>query len=239
VSGSLDVPNCWSGPFDLHPDFFAAVPAIGPSAVQTQNDALEIRIQNGGDLEAFSDGLLILVDDAGLVRGEPDANGMPRPSLLGKSLSVSLPAGVTPPGVPIQAVANPAVVHASLYLERTCRTQNSALYAMDQVTLNPDGTCDRPEGGEIPLSCGGTSATSGPVRPIGRSTITFQNLFDGNPDESNAGQRYTNVTAMELYLADPREICPGGLGPPPPCRGHLTGWFHFYFQRGKPAQPFP
>ena len=37
----------------------------------------------------------------------------------------------------------------------------------------------------------------------------------------------------------PREICPGGIGPPPRCRGDLKGSFKFYFERGQPAQPFP
>ena len=47
------------------------------------------------------------------------------------------------------------------------------------------------------------------------------------------------VIGVPFYLADPRQISPGGLGPPPPCWGHLKGNFHFYFQRGRPAQPFP
>jgi hypothetical protein len=67
--------------------------------------------------------------------------------------------------------------------------------------------------------------------------MTFYSLFDGNPDESNAQQRLTDAT-FDLYLADPRDICPGGVGPPPRCQGHLTGYFRFYFERGSPAQPF-
>jgi hypothetical protein len=180
--------------------------------------------------------------------------------LLGTPLIVALPPGVLPPGVPITPVANPRIVHATLYLNHTCRTQNDALYAMDAVTVT-DEECDRPEGGEPPLPCGAPavgSADGGAFPPpdaggtadagappgtgggnIRQSTITFQHLFDGNPDEANAGERLTNVSDFEFYLADPREICPGGVGPPPPCRGHLTGHFNFYFQRGRPAQPFP
>src|SRR5579884_2371433 len=146
VTGVLDVPLCWSGCFDLKPDFFAAVPST--------SDALQLRIQSGGDYETFSDGLAILIDDAGEIRGDPRADGTPRPSLLGQTLYVTLPPEVTPPGVPVKPVASPAVVHAALYLERTCRTQNVALYAVDAVTLNPDGTCSRPAGGEPPLPCG-------------------------------------------------------------------------------------
>ncbi|MDB4995449.1 MAG: hypothetical protein JWM74_2881, partial [Myxococcaceae bacterium] len=38
ITGTLNVPNCWSGKFDLHPDFFAGVP---------YRDSLTLRIQNG------------------------------------------------------------------------------------------------------------------------------------------------------------------------------------------------
>jgi hypothetical protein len=238
VTGSLDVPDCWSGPFDLKPDFFAAVP---------YRDGLVLRIQKGGDYESFSDGLSILVDDVHVVRGDPTSDGTPRQSLLGQSLPVSLPPEVTPPGVPIKVVANPPLVHASLYMQRTCRTQNVALYAMDSVTLNADGTCNRPDGGEPPLPCGagapasdGGAPTSdgGTAGGTASSSITFDSLFNGNPDETNAQERLTSAR-FEFFLADPREVCPGGVGPPPRCRGHLTGDFKFYFQRGKPAQPFP
>jgi hypothetical protein len=282
---SLDVPDCWSGAFDLHPDFFAAVPTNGA--------ALEIRIQNGTDYETFSDGLMILVDDLGQIRGDP-LLGSARPSLLGQALPVSLPPSVTPAGVPVKAVANPALVHATLYLGRTCRTQNVALYAMDAVSLEPDGTCNHPDGGEPPLPCGAQAATAdggasdaaadgatdggasaaadGGMADAGNanaveggagvsnvdqapdkctdfratsssagvatSMIRFNYLFDGQVSESNAKERLTDAD-FDLYLADPRETCPGGIGPPPRCRGHLQGHVHFYFQRGRPAQPFP
>jgi hypothetical protein len=253
--GTLDVPDCWSGDFDLHPDFFAAVPGATPEYPQTLNDALQIRIQHGGDYETFSDGVIILVDDAGQIRGDNDANGNPRPSLLGQTLIVGLPPSVLPAGVPVTAVASPRVVSAALYLDNTCRTQNDALYAMDAVSgVDPDGECRAPEGGDPPLQCpapaSATSADAGVVvyadagsagaipGNIGTSTITFTHLFDGNPDESDSSQRLSEGT-FDFYLADPRNICPGGLGPPPRCEGHLHGTFSFYFQRGRPAQPFP
>jgi hypothetical protein len=68
--------------------------------------------------------------------------------------------------------------------------------------------------------------------------IKFSALFNGNAGESNAEQRHT-IGDFDFYLADPRETCPGGLGPPPRCRAHLKGRFDFYFERGRPAQPFP
>lgn len=261
-SGTLDVPDCWEGPYDLHPDFFAAVPS--------SDGAMQIRIQHGGDNETFSDGLMILVDDVGEVRGDPTSSGASRPSLLGKSLVVTLPAGVTPPGVPVTPMAIPSIVHAALYLDATCRTQNDALYAVDSCTNTsstltcpgpsataPDGgdagtgaldaalpadggsTGDAGSAGEAAAGEGGAGGDGGSGVPaIGTSTIVFNALFDGNPDESDASKRLTDAT-FDFYLADPREICSGGLGPPPPCRGHLSGNFRFYFERGRPAQPFP
>ena len=261
VLGTLNVTNCWSGPYNLQPNFFAAVPsasaALGSGASQNalQSDSLQLRIQNGGDFESFSDGLAILVDDAGQILGQPTPDGNPRPSLLDQNLVVSIPVGVEVSGVPVQAIATPGIVHAALYLQKTCRTQDVALYALSAVTVNADGTCDRPDGGDPPLTCGapatlpdidagtiepaypqaGADAGAGPTRT---SWINFTALFDGNPDESDAQKRLTQAT-FEFFLADPREVCPGGFGPPPRCRGHLTGNFKFYFERGQPAQPFP
>jgi hypothetical protein len=231
IAGTLDVPNCWTGCFDLHPDFFAAI--------STNSAALEIRIQNGIDYETFSDGLVILVDDRARVRGDPLPGGSPRAGLLGQPLDVALPVGVTPPGVPIKPVASPPLVHATLYLGRTCRTQSVALYAM---------TCTPPSGSG-PMLCGDASIGAAPdasATPgdggapagVASSTITFNFLFDGDINESDAQKRLTDAD-FDFYLADPREVTAGGLGPPPPCRGHLQGRFHFYFQRGRPAQPFP
>jgi hypothetical protein len=277
IAGTLDVPECWSGPFDLHPDFFAAVP--------TNSAALEIRVQNGVDYETFSDGLLLVIDDLNVVRGDPLSDGGSRPSYLDKPLVVGLSPAVTPTGVPVAAVADQSIVHANLYLERTCRTQNVSLYALSAVSLQADGTCNRPADGAEPASncpgpavLGATSVTdagadaglgdastadaasssvdatagaagdagllvcgqSNPVWPnnIATSTITFSSLFDGNAGESNDGQRLTQAT-FDFYLADPRDVCPGGIGPPPRCQAHLQGNFSFYFQRGRPAQPFP
>jgi hypothetical protein len=253
VAGTLDVPDCWSGAFDLHPDFFAAMP--------TNSAALQIRIQNGIDYETFSDGLIILVDDVGEVRGTPLSDGTPRPGLLGQPLVVSLPPGVSPPGVPLKASPVRSLVHASLYPERTCRTQNVALYAVDAVSLEADGTCNRPDGGSPPLRCdapvtvaeGGAAASEADAGSVAACTafqstrvsggvatsmIRFTSLFDGDVTASNAQQRLTDAD-FDFYFADPRDVCPGGLGPPPRCRGRLQGHVHFYFQRGRPAQPFP
>ncbi len=261
-SGVLDEPTCWVGAYDLQPDFFAAIPTTNTAGTPIAMNPLQLRIQHGGDYETFSDGLSIVIDDVAEVRGDST-----HPSQIGKPLVVAPSPGVTAPGVPIEATATPSIVHATLYLDQTCRTQNVALYALDAVTL----PCDEADGGDPPLTCGGsTSGEGGTGLPAeagvsapgadasvpeggvsdagalyggasgtsGPSTITFTSLFDGDPNESNAAQRLTEAS-FQFFLADPREVCPGGLGPPPKCRGYLSGSFRFYFERGKPAQPFP
>lgn len=100
------------------------------------------------------------------------------------------------------------------------------------VDAGADATVDAGAGA---TGDGGAAANAG---GIGRSSILFRHLADANPDEANAADRLTDAD-FDLYLADPREICPGGLGPPPPCRGHVSGTFKFYFDRGRPAQAFP
>jgi hypothetical protein len=259
ATGWLNAPTCWTGPIDLRPDFFAAVPSL-PS--------LLIRVQNGGDYESFSDGIAFTVDDVGEVRGDPASDGTARPSLLGDTLVVGLPASVTAPGAPIVPTANPTIVHATLYLQNTCRTQNLAMYATT-VSIDPndtDRTCLPLEGGQTPYFCGGPAIAAtaadggGTVSPsdggpnaqstatseagvgapfiAATSTMVFHSLFDGNEAEANASKRLSWAD-FDLYFADPREACPGGFGPPPPCRGHISGAFRFYFERGRPAQPFP
>ena len=248
VTGDINVPDCWAGQFNLSPDFFAAVP---------YRDSLQLRIQNGGDYQTFSDGLSILIDNTKIIRPQSLPDGGTTAGELNVDIPVSLPPGVTAPGVPIIATSNPARVHVALYLQRTCRTQDVALYALDSVTLNAANGCDPGNGGEPIFTCPGQSAdgtppptsssdggtgdagTTAPVNgSIGHSTINFTSLFDNDVDEARADLRY-NAGTFDLYLADPREGCPGGIGPPPPCRGHLTGFFKFYFERGRPAQPFP
>ena len=149
-SGVLDEPTCWVGSYDMKPDFFAAIPTTNVAGTPIAMNPLQIRIQHGGDYSTFSDGLAIVIDDVADVLG-----GSGHPSMLGQALSVSLAPGVVPPGVPIEATANPSFVHAALYLGQTCRTQNIALYATSAVS----GPCGQPEGGDVPLVCGGGSAT--------------------------------------------------------------------------------
>jgi len=278
VAGTLDVPDCWSGKFNLNPTFFAADP---------YNNAVTIRVQSSGDYASFSDGMSILVDNVHEIRGDAPYS----PSLLNVPLNVGLAAGVAIPGAAVIPQPDPALVHVTVYLQKSCPTQNVALYALESVTVDADGDCDPAPTGPYILQCnapgevGLTAIADGgadalprtdaqprspldasrgdatlapdaspndtepvlateagtvlpPSSPVRHSSITFQSLFDGNENESSAAERLTQAT-FTLYLADPRDACPGGLGPPPPCRGKLTGQFQFYFQRGRPGQPFP
>ena len=235
VSGDLFVPDCWAGSYDLKPDFFGATP-------NPNDDTLFIRIQRGSDYINFSDGVSILVTHVSEVASAIDNGGG------AQTLSISLPPSVVPPGVPITPTANPATAQFALYMQGTCRPETPGLYAMDTVTTN-GATASGDAGASlctadtvtIANQCGVNPV---PVVPTGTSTITFQSIFDarlangGDPGSLSAKQRNIQAT-FDVLLADPRDECSGGLGPPPPCRGHLTGSFQFYFERGKPAQAFP
>jgi hypothetical protein len=227
VVGTLNVKNCWTGKFALDPDFFAADP---------YREALHLRIQNGSDFESFSDGLSILIHDITQIR--PDASTS-SPGKYGQPLEVALPPEVTPPGVPVAPDPSPALVTMTLYLQRSCRTQNVTLHAARQVTLPDDGTCDAPSvpGGDPTTGCD-PSKTSPAGVGAGKSLIAFTSVFDGKLDEEVAAER-RNKGCFDVYLADPREVAPGGLGPPPVCRGHIKGTFDFFFERGRPSQAFP
>src|SRR5260221_845861 len=59
AKGQLDVPNCWSGSFDLNPDFFAGIP---------YRTDYQIRVQQTADYANFADGIGVHVSDVMAVR---------------------------------------------------------------------------------------------------------------------------------------------------------------------------
>ena len=83
-SERLFIEDCWNGPFDLNPDFFAANPY--------RQESLQIRLQRGDNIEEQSDGLTLLINDLQTLRqnlGQPeqrrfagrrDTTGVPGPA---------------------------------------------------------------------------------------------------------------------------------------------------------------
>lgn len=116
-SDRLYIEDCWNGPFDLKPQFFGANPF--------RDEAILIRIQRDDDIQEVSDGVTVLVNQPGLIRGNAQDAG-----LLGQDIPVGLPPGVSPPGVPVGNRGDPPLVSLSLYLHDTCHVQNGTLYSV-------------------------------------------------------------------------------------------------------------
>ncbi|MEO8178063.1 MAG: hypothetical protein ABI895_04445 [Deltaproteobacteria bacterium] len=110
-SDQLFVNECYRGVFDLNPDFFGANP---------YGDTLTIRVQRGEQDVQVSDGLTLLVNDV------PNAR-----LRAGEELSIGLPKGLSPLGFPLPEVPSPPAASLSLYLNASCRSQNSLLTAFD------------------------------------------------------------------------------------------------------------
>lgn len=111
-SERLYIEDCWNGPFDLGPDFFGANPF--------RAEALLVRIQRGDNIEEFSDGLLVTVNDLPTQRAR-----------VGTALEVGLPPGVSPPGVPIVYDPDPPPVSLALYVHDSCHLHNGVVYSID------------------------------------------------------------------------------------------------------------
>jgi hypothetical protein len=110
-SDRLFVEDCWSGAFDLGPDFFGANSFRG--------DALLLRVQRGDNIEELSDGLTVVINDLPAQRAR-----------VGQDIAVGLPPGVSPPGVPVEFNENPPPVSLALYLHDSCHAQNGTVYSI-------------------------------------------------------------------------------------------------------------
>lgn len=111
-SDNLYMEDCWNGPFDLGPDFFAANPSPGSKSVT-------LRVQHGDNIEEVSDGLVVVVTDLPTVRSQ-----------VGQDLEVGMPPGVSPPGVPIVYNDNPPKVSLALSLHGSCHQQNGTVFSI-------------------------------------------------------------------------------------------------------------
>jgi hypothetical protein len=80
-------------------------------------------------------------------------------------------------------------------------------------------------------------------------TMTFHELFSGDPNESVASEKLTETASgadglggFDVMVADPRDV-PNPGDPvesiPLEKQSRVQGSFSFYFERGQPGQPFP
>jgi hypothetical protein len=108
-SDRLFMADCWNGPFDLRPTFFAANPF--------REEILQIRVQRGDNIEEVSDGLAVQVTDIKEIRGDGEGEG-----LLGTRIKLGLAQDIGD---------GTAKVAMTLYLHDTCHAQNGTVSSLD------------------------------------------------------------------------------------------------------------
>ena len=70
-------------------------------------------------------------------------------------------------------------------------------------------------------------------------TVTFQELFSGDPNEDTGTDKLTEAT-FDVMVGDPRDAPRSGDDAGViPGQSRIQGRFRFFFERGQPAQPFP
>jgi hypothetical protein len=212
--GPDNVPDTGCDSYDLRPDFFAAVP---------YRQTILMRIQRGTDITELSDGLAVLVNDVDNIRSALTAK---RDAAQAKGASedeihqiyvevpVALAIGVTPPGDP---VAPPPPCDA---MTQVCNVTPVGISLYLEKSCHNQNTV--------------LYAVAGWVR--------FHSLFSGNANEKSATEKYTDAE-FDVTIGDPRDSPAGkpvsGTSIPKQFTSHLTGYFRFYFERGRPGQPFP
>ncbi len=200
--------------YDLRPDFFAAVP---------YRQTIQMRIQRGTDINELSDGLSVLVNDVDKIRAPLQkkqqaamaAGATEEEALkLYVEVPVAIPIGVVPPG------ATPAPRAPCDETTQICDVLPVAASLYLQKSCHNQNTV--------------LYAVSGWVR--------FRSLFSGDPNEKSATEKYTDAD-FDLMIGDPHDAPLGepldAEAIPAEFRSHLTGYFRYYFERGKPGQPFP
>ena len=194
-SERLQVRDCYDGAFDLNPDFFAANPF---------EDTLTIRMQRGEQDIQVSDGLTLLVNDVPGIRRER----------LRQELPLGLPVGVSPLGYPVPNVPNPPAASLSLYLNNSCRSQNSLLMAYEGgVTFGNLFSGDLNEENSV------NRLTSGSL---------WAWVIDPREAQPRPAGEVSDAGAGGPAFVFPREQA-----------SFIQAEFNFVFHRGTPAQPFP
>jgi hypothetical protein len=227
-SDRLFVKNCWDGPFDLEPDFFATIPF---------NDTQQIRVQRGDRPIEVSDGLILLVNDVAKIRA----------GQLGTPIPLGLPVGVKPPGFPPRVELVPPQVSLSLYLYATCHLQNGGLNSVSgTITFDHLFSGDRNENSAVerltqahfdalvadPRDAKLTPNGQGGGAPAGDAGATEGGTAPGTEAGADAGSGLDAGTFITYAGSVTVEYGAHQTS-------HVTGDFQFYFQRGVPAQPFP
>ena len=116
TSDRLYIEDCWDGPFNLNPDFFAANPF--------RDESLIIRVQRGDDLQELSDGLYVVVNNLQEKREMLESQGS-------VDVSVGLPPDIEVIGTGSDMSSfTPTDVSLALYLHSTCHTVNGAVYSI-------------------------------------------------------------------------------------------------------------
>ncbi len=200
--------------YDLRPDFFAAIP---------YRQTIQMRIQRGTDINELSDGLAVLVNDIDKIRAplkvKQDAamaSGATEEEAkeLYVEVPVAIPVGVFPPG---SVPAPPPPCDAKT---QVCGTLPVAISLYLQKSCHNQNII--------------LYAVSGWVR--------FHSLFSGDPNEKSAANKYIDAE-FDVIVGDPHDAPLGepidADAIPKEKTSHLTGYFKYYFERGKPGQPFP
>lgn len=217
-SDRLYVKNCWDGPFDLNPDFFATVPF---------NDTQQIRVQRGDRPVEVSDGIILVVNDVAEIRAKK----------LGVPIPLGLPIGVKPPGFPPRVELVPAEVSLSLYLYATCHLQNGALNSVSgTITFDHLFSGDRNENNaDQRLTRAHFDALV--TDPRDATLVAPPAPSDAGAADSGAATQPADAGADAGTFVTYGGTVTVDYGARQ--SSHVTGDFEFYFQRGVPAQPFP
>lgn len=176
-------------------------------------DTLQIRVQHGSDIQEVSDGVSVLVNEISGIR--------PRPCTFGSDCA----SGVCTEGM--------------------CEAEDRRGQALE-VGLPPQLLDEIapgiPFGAPPPVSMAlylqYSCHSQNVVLYAVEGSITFNDLFSGDPNESAGSEKLTDAF-FDVMIADPRDAVPGTLDIPDDAKSPLTGWFRFHFQRGQPGQPFP
>jgi hypothetical protein len=261
-SDKLFAHDCWghadAGPsamlddgYDLKPDFFAAIP---------YRSTLEIRVQRGNDLQEISDGISVLVDDVPKIRaaldqarrmqqfpdaGVPDAGDAGAPDAADAADAAD--AGPSPDGGEPDDNCDPEGKLEKLtgpHADGTATFQVSLPAGVtppgSPAVPPPDLLADPPLV-HMALYLQRSCHNQNTVLYAVSGTVTFSSLFSGDPNETSAAEKLIEVTAFNVQVGDLRDVPLGQYPREIPCnlQSNLYGSFRFYFDRGRPAQPFP